>query len=77
MLLNSYLRASLAKDAALVKEQSCPPNPLLHEQDAEHVTVGIVQLYRLFPEGSEYLQAPLPEHTVPKIGGTRNEYEGR
>ncbi len=31
------------------------------------MTVGIVQLCRLFPEGSEYLQAPFPEHTVPKI----------
>ena len=64
--LKSYLRASLAKDAALVKEQSCPPNPLLQEHEAEQVTVGIVQLYRLFPEGSEYLQAPFPEHTVPE-----------
>ena len=75
--LNSYLKASLALDAAVSKEQSCPPNPLLQEHDAEHVTARIVQLYKLFPEGSEYLQAPFPEHTVPKIGGTRNEYEGR
>ena len=65
--LKSYLRSSLAKNASLSKEQSCPPNPLLQEHDAEHVTVGIVQLYRLFPEGSEYLQAPFPEHTVPDI----------
>ena len=64
--LNSYLRASLATDAALVKEQSCPPNPLLQEHEAEQVTVGIVQLYLLFPEGSEYLQAPFPEHAVPE-----------
>ena len=71
MLLNSYLKASLATDAALSKEQSCPPNPLLQEHDAEHVTVGIVQLYRLFPEGSEYLQAPCPEHTMPEREETR------
>ena len=64
--LKSHLRASLATDAALVKEQSCPPNPLLQEHEAEQVTVGIVQLYRLFPEGSRYLQAPFPEHTVPE-----------
>ena len=69
--LNSYLRSSLAKNAALSKEQSCPPNPLLQEHEAEQVTVRIVQLYRLFPEGSEYLQAPFPEHTVPEIGRTR------
>ena len=65
--LYSYLRSSLARNAAGLKEQSCPPNPLLQEHDAEHVTAGIAQLYRLFPEGSKYLQAPFPEHTVPEI----------
>ena len=70
--LNSYLRSSLAKNAALVKEQSCPPNPLLQEQEAEQVAVGIVHSGKVFPEGSRYLQAPFPEQTVPKTGEIEN-----
>ena len=66
-MVNSYLRVSLAKDATLSKEQSCPPNPLLQEHEAEHVTVNVVQFVKIFPEGSRYLQAPFPEHTVPGI----------
>ena len=61
-----YLRESLALRDTELRKQSFPPNPFLHKHEAVHVTSTIVQLCRAFPEGSENVQLPFPEHTVPE-----------
>ena len=53
----------------LFKEQSLPPYPLLHVHDTEHRTSNIEQTGRMFPEGSEYLHAPLDEQIFPTKEG--------
>ena len=75
----NYLISSRAASTVRSKEQSLPPNPLLHVQDTEHRTSNIEQIGRMFPEGSEYLHNPFKEQIVPneeyeKKGGKK---EGR
>ena len=56
---------SLSASATAPREQSLPPKPFLQEHEAVHVTSITVHLERLFPEGSENPQVPLPEHAAP------------
>ena len=45
--------------------QSAPPNPFVHAHVAVHRTSVIEHDLSTVPEGSEYTQAPFPEHTEP------------
>ena len=59
-----YRSVSLLFSTAVLKEQSAPPKPGLHLQDAEHVTSKMVHIVSTLLDGSTYLQSPLLEHTV-------------
>lgn len=72
ILFHPHLRVSLTVSDTASREQSFPPNPLVHEHEEVHATSRIVQVVRIFPAGSEYVQVPLPEHTVP-VEKTRNQ----
>ena len=62
---NPYLKKSLAVSPKMLKEQSFPPNCGSQEHDAVHEISRIVQIWRPFPEGSENVQLPFPEHVEP------------
>ena len=48
----------------MLNEQSAPPKPGLHIQDAVHVTSKMVHMGSTLLDGSTYLHAPLFEHIL-------------
>jgi hypothetical protein len=51
-----------------VRVQALPPNPVLQAHVAVHLISVIAHDFSTLPDGSEYTQAPLPEHTEPWNG---------